>query len=72
MAWIPGRFNFFSPVPAPRCTSQRLPHLLRLLLVYQANPIPATPSRIIFLDKEFMSTEIAFLADFQGFLFANG
>jgi len=48
MAWIPGRFNFFSPVLAPRCTLQRLPHLLRLLLMYQDNPFRASASRNFF------------------------
>src|SRR5438874_13610847 len=44
MTWNPSRFNIFPTIPAPRCTSQRLPHLLRLLLMYQDNPIPASAS----------------------------
>lgn len=34
--------------PAPRCTIQRLPHLLRLLLMYQDNPNRASVGEIFF------------------------
>src|ERR1043166_8556289 len=40
MTWRLEGFTFIRP--APRCTSQRLPHLLRLLLMYQDNPIRAS------------------------------
>jgi hypothetical protein len=64
MAWIPGRFNFFSPVPAPSLHTQRLPHLLRLLLMYQDNVIPATPRGIIFLENGSCTQQYRVLADF--------
>lgn len=52
---------------APRCHSQRLPHLLRLLLMYQDNLIPATPSGIIFLKNSSCTAKTAFLTDFRLF-----
>jgi len=72
MAWIPDRFKLLPTVPAPRCTSQRLPHLLRLLLMYQDNPNRASASRNFFRQNRTCPTDTAFLADFQGFCLANG
>ena len=51
-------------VPAPRCTSQRLPHLLRLLLMYQDNQNRASASRIIFQENGSCTVKAAFWANF--------
>jgi hypothetical protein len=53
---IPVDSTSFRPtVPAPRCTTQRLPHLLRLLLMYQDNPNCASALKGNFWTKRFMS-----------------
>src|SRR4051794_28360075 len=62
MAWIPDRFKLLSDRPGPSLHIQRLPHLLRLLLMYQANPIRASPSGIIFLENGSCPGDTGFLA----------
>jgi hypothetical protein len=66
MTWNPQSIQtlFLTTVPAPRCTSQRLPHLLRLLLMYQANPIRASPSRF-FSTKSYMPQRYHILTVFS-------
>jgi hypothetical protein len=60
--------NLYSPtVPAPRCTSQPLPHLLRLLLMYQANRFHASPSRRFFFALDACPADTAFWPIFRVF-----
>jgi hypothetical protein len=55
--------------PGPSLHIQRLPHLLRLLLMYQDNPNRASASRNFFRQNRTCPADTAVLADFPRFLF---
>jgi hypothetical protein len=64
--------TFFLDLSRPLAAHwQRLPHRLRLLLMYQDNPIPASVGKNFFWRNRTCPADTAFLADFR-FFFAKG